>query len=327
MINTSQTRILQLFRWLRDETDTDHAMTTGEVLDRWAALGIHTDRRSVYKDIETLRAFGCDIVMRRGIQNSYYMVNQPFDLAEIKLLIDAVESCQIIPAVATRKLVQKLTQLATIHDRDNLKRPLITDKSYKTDNDRALRNADVLYNAINTKRKVVFSYWDYLPTKKKVLKHNGLRYIVSPYLLKWDGDRYYMVGYSETHDSTKHFRVDRIADLAIVPEKQSRRPVGFNPNRFATKVFGMYGGEERTVTLFCKNETMKNIIDKFGKNVRTEVIDSEHFKAIVNIEPSPPFFGWVFQFEGKIQIQEPEVVREKMNGMIEQYKSNNRRSE
>ena len=122
MSNASQTRILQLYQWLRDETDATHTLSTGQILDRWSDLGISTDRRSVYKDIDTLREFGCDIVMSRGAQNSYYMVNQPFDLAEIKLLIDAVESCQIIPATATRRLVQKLTQLATIHDRENLKR-------------------------------------------------------------------------------------------------------------------------------------------------------------------------------------------------------------
>ncbi len=319
MSNASQTRILQLYQWLRDETDATHTLSTGQILDRWSDLGISTDRRSVYKDIDTLREFGCDIVLSRGAQNSYYMVNQPFDLAEIKLLIDAVESCQIIPATATKRLVQKLTQLATIHDRENLKRPLITDKSYKTDNDKALRNADVLYSAMNSKQKVAFSYWDYLPTKRKVHKHNGLRYIVSPYLLKWDGDRYYMVGYSDGHGEIKHFRVDRMADLVMLKEKQQKRPSGFNPNKFATKVFGMYGGNEKTVTLLCENEVMKSVIDKFGKNVRTEVVDDEHFKVVVDVEPSPPFFGWVFQFEGKIQIIGPTDISKKLKEMLNHF--------
>ena len=312
MSNASQTRILQLYQWLRDETDPEHTLTTTEILDRWSDQGISTDRRSVYKDIDTLREFGCDIVLSRGAKNSYYMVNQPFDLAEIKLLIDAVESCQIIPALATKKLVQKLTQLATVHDRENLKRPLITDKSYKTDNDKALRNADILYSAMNCKQKVAFSYWDYLPNKKKIYKHNGLRYVVSPYLLKWDGDRYYMVGYSDGHGEIKHFRVDRMADLVMLKEKQKKKPTGFNPNKYATKVFGMYGGNEKTVTLLCENEEMKSVIDKFGKNVRTEIVDDDHFKVIVDVEPSPPFFGWVFQFEGKIQIITPSNIADKM---------------
>ena len=319
MSNASQTRILNLYQWLRDETDSEHALTTTEILNRWSNQRLSTDRRSVYKDIDTLREFGCDIVMNRGAQNSYYMVNQPFNLAEIKLLIDAVESCQIIPAATTKKLVKKLTQLAPIYNRENLNRPLITDKSYKTDNDKALRNADILYKALNCKQKVAFLYWDYLPNKMKVHKHNGLRYIVSPYLLKWDGDRYYMVGFSDGHGKIKHFRVDRMDDLVMLKEKQHKKPTGFNPNNFATKVFCMYGGNEKTVTLLCENEIMKSVIDKFGKNVRTEVADAEHFKVIANVEPSPPFFGWVFQFEGKVQIVGPDDVITKMREMVNHF--------
>lgn len=321
MNNASQMRILLLYKWLMEETDSEHPITSKTILERWEKLGVATDRRSVYKDIETLQDCGCDIVSVRGAYNCYYIEEKEFSLAELKILIDAIEACQTLPPADTKRLVDKLSLLAVPWEREELKRPVFLDKAYKNTSHMVLLTTDTLYEAIRQKKKISFNYLDYSVDKRKIYKHNRRQYTFSPYFLKWDRDKYYVVGYSDDHDNISHFRVDRLANVEILGEKAQKKPKGFNPSKYATQVFGMYSSELRTITLRCENDRMRDVVDKFGKSVPIKIVDKDHFDVMVEAEASPPFFGWVFQFGGRIKIISPEEVINHMEAMMDDYRN------
>jgi len=316
MHNSSQKRILLLYKWLLEETDADHPIASTDVLQRWEEAGVPTDRRSVYKDVETLVSCGVPIEMSRTITNNYYLADREFTLGELKILIDAVESCQIIPNSASRRLVRKLSSYAIAEERDELRRPVYVDKVYKTGNTNIFDITDVLHTAIREKKKVKFNYTDYAVNRSKIYRHDQAVYTLSPYFLKWNSDRYYVIGWSDEHENVSHFRIDRIGNLYMTDEKAEKKPSGLDPEKYGSKVFGMYGAEPEMVTLRCFNARMRDIVDKFGMRVPVEMVDDEHFDVLVEVEPSPPFFGWIFQFGGEIRIVGPKQVRDHMQKML-----------
>lgn len=309
-----------LSKWLQEDSDSEHPLGCCEILERWEKIGISTDRRSVYKDIETLKAMGFDIQCERKSQNYYHIADKKFELAELKLLVDAVEASQIIPQKETDALVKKIVSFTTLENREELSRPVIVDKVFKNTNPEAMVNTDLLYQAIRKRKKISFQYYDYTPKKKKCLKHDGMVYGLSPYFLKWNSDKYYVVGYSDDHNNISHFRVDRMTGIRILNCSARRKPEGFNPQKYATKVFGMYSADLKEVILRCSNERIKDVVDKFGKNVKIQNIDAENFEITVEVEPSPPFFGWVFQFGGSIRVDSPEEVKQEMASMMDAFK-------
>lgn len=319
MNNASQNRILFLYKWLNEETDCDHPLTSKEILERWDQLGFSTDRRSVYKDIETLQNFGIKVVSCRGTCNSYFLEEKHFSLAELKIIVDALESCQILPASETKRLVEKLSFFAAPWEQEELLRPIIVDKAYKNTNHQVFITTDTLFEAIRKKKKVTFNYTDYSVDKRKIYKHDKYLYTFSPYYLKWDRDRYYVVGYSDDHKNISHFRVDRIANITLLEDAAQKKPKGFSPTKYATKVFGMYTSNPCVVTLRCTNERMRDVIDKFGKNIPITMIDDNHFETLVEVEPSPPFYGWLFQFGGEILITAPEIVMANMKEIAKKF--------
>ena len=319
MNNASQNRILFLYKWLNEETDCDHPLTSKEILERWDQLGFSTDRRSVYKDIETLQSFGIKIVSCRGTYNSYFLEEKQFSLAELKIIIDALESCQILPAPETKRLVEKLSFFAAPWEQDELLRPIIVDKAYKNTNHQVFITTDTLFEAIRNKKKVAFNYTDYSVDKRKVYKHDKYLYIFSPYYLKWDRDRYYVVGYSDDHKNISHFRVDRIANITLLEDSAQKKPKGFSPAKYATRVFGMYSSEPCLVTLQCVNERMRDVIDKFGKTIPVKIIEDSRFETVIEVELSPPFYAWVFQFGGDIIIKSPSKAVKTFEDMVNKF--------
>ena len=173
---------------------------------------------------------------------------------------------------------------------------------------------DTLQTAIQESKQISFQYYEHLPTKEKVLKHEGYRYQFSPYSLIWNRDFYYMVGWSEKHNKIAQFRVDRITGIELLALPGRQTP-GFDPTSYVQKVFGMYPDNLQTVTLLCRNHLMRSVIDRFGETVQTKVVDDDHFLATVEVAPSPPFFAWVFTFAGEIRIVSPKNVLEEMREM------------
>ena len=314
MKHESQIRILHLLHYLCQHTDEEHPASVAEILSFWREQGIVTDRRSVYGDIALLMEQGVDIVHVKGNRNSYFLGSRMFELPEVKLLVDAVESSHLITEKKSAALIEKLGHLTSRYNAALLNRPVYMEGTAKPDNEAVYYAIDAIQTAIHEQRAISFQYFEYTPKKEKVLKHKGYRYGFSPYALIWNRDFYYAVGWSEKHRKLAQFRVDRMTAIQESDAPYIADP-SFDPASYLREVFGMYHDAPRRVTLLCENRTMRSVIDHFGEDVATEVVDAKHFRATVDVAPTPPFFSWVFTFGGAIRIEEPAEVLEKMRDM------------
>ncbi len=310
-MEAKKSRILSIKRFLEQQTDEDHPATISDILAYLAGNGIPAHRRTVMLDIAQLVDAGVDVVCSKSRQNQYFIGDRLLEMPEVKLLVDAAQASKFLNHKRSRSLIDKLLTLTSVHQTEGLKRGLYFDNQVKPKNENAYINADVLHTAITTNRRVHFMYVEYTPDKKKEYKHGRRVSEFCPWKFVWDNDKYYIIGYSKTHGKAAKFRVDRIAapkltDLPAVP-----MPEDFDLAAYVKSVFQMYDGPMLDVTLKCRNELMKSIIDRFGEDVETEIADAEHFKAMVSVSASKTFYGWVFASDGAIEIMKPaEAVQE-----------------
>lgn len=305
-------------KMLYEQTDEEHYLTIAQIIDELKTqYGISTSRGTVGDDIKALQTFGVEIEVEQSTQNRYYLIGRRFDLPELKLLIDAVESARFIPKEKSSVLVSKLSLLASPFAALRLVRNVDVENRIKADNEKIYYIMEALNDAINDKRKVSFQYYTYNRKKDRVAKHDGEVYLFSPYKMIWNGDYYYVVGYSEKHGSIGSFRVDRIVTTPqILSEEQHEPPKKFDLNVYLNSMFRMYNGERKQVELICDNDLMDAIIDKFGKNVDVSVYDDDSFKATVTTSVGNVFYSWIFGFAGRAYINNPEDVKAEYAKMV-----------
>lgn len=312
MNTESKLRPIYIARILLERTDEEHALTTNEIsdiLEREYHISAH--RTTIGEDIKVLAQAGLDVDTIKSTQNKFRILSRTFDLAELKLLIDAVESSKFITEKKSEILIGKLQRQASIHSLDALKRNLQACSRFKPNNEEVIYIADTVNAAINAGKKIAFRYYDYNIRKEKELRNGGREYVFSPYYLIWDGDCYYMVGYSEKHQNIGNFRVDRIdKQPTILDESAVPVPAGFSINDYISSSFRMYNSQRQRVELRCDNSTMDAILDRFGMDVETREIDAASFCAVADIAVSHVFYAWVFGFAGKVKITAPEEVRD-----------------
>ncbi len=307
---TTKSRVVFVLRYLYENTDDKHSISTNDLIAVLEANGFKANRKTVKDDVQMLIDADQDILIEKdGKSNSYHYGNRTFQLPELKMLVDAVSSSRFISAEKSEALIQKLGSLASRYEAKELTAKIFTAERIKGDNEKIFLITDIIGRAIDQKKKISFNYFDYLPTKEKVLRHDGEVYITSPYALIWSEDRYYLIGYTEKRKELTPFRVDRMTIPTILDEDAVEN-TSFNLADFKNKVVQMYSGSEETVLLRCKNETMRSVIDRFGESIQVEVIDNDHFSAEIQVQVSHTFFGWVFTFGGDIEILSPENVRE-----------------
>ena len=314
MKNESQQALLLLRQYLYQQTDEQHPASVTDILAFWQQHGIQAGRKSVYTDIELLQNAGMDFVWVKRSQNRYFVGQRLFELPELKLLVDAVESSRFITEKKSTALIKKLGHLTSTAQAEQLNRRIYMGGTPKPENEGIYYNVDTIHNAVQKKQQITFRYFEYTPKKEKILKHDGYKYRFSPYAMIWNRDCYYAVGWSEKHGKIAQFRVDRMTAVEPLEQTAVQTP-DFDPAEYVRKVFGMYPDNLCTVELLCDNEVMRSVIDRFGENVQTETVDEQHFRATVEVAPSPPFFSWVFTFSGKIRIVSPAAVLEEMRDM------------
>ena len=318
MDKKSKLRPLYIARILYDMTDEDHYLSTPEIISILKEkYGIEGYRTTITSDIEALIDFGMEIEVVKSSATQYHLISREFDLPEIKLLIDAVESSKFITEKKSKELVSKLGKLASQKQADELKRNLVPEGRIKPDNEYIYYIVDAINEAINAKKKISFQYFEYNVRKQQKPRHNGEVYVFSPYHLVWNGDYYYMIGYSDKHNGIGSFRVDRISKQPkILPNEAVAIPDDFNLSEYINTSFRMYNSEHQEVELICDNSVMDAIIDRFGDDVQTFANDMTSFRAVVIIAVSHVFFSWVFGFGGRVKIKSPEGVRNQYADMI-----------
>lgn len=313
-------KILYLLKIFLENTDEEHGMTLKELEEALAVMGVKAERKTLYDDIETLRLFGVDIEKRKGIAVTYHVVSRDFELPELKLLIDAVQSSKFISEKKSRELIDKLSSLMSRFDATKLQRQVYVANRVKSDNETIYYGVDEIHEAINENKKISFLYFEWNEKKEKVLRHEGKRYIVSPHALTWDDENYYMIGYDSDEEKIKHYRVDKMQKIALIDEKRDGDELfcGFDMALYSKKTFGMFGGIEESVTLRCKNRLAGVVIDRFGEDVTFLKSGNEHFEVHVKVHVSPLFFGWVLNFGDGIEIVSPNSVREKYSSLLKE---------
>lgn len=319
MDNEAKLRPLCLAKILYEKTDEEHFLTTAQLMRILEEQhGIKSHRQTIKGDIELLRQFGMEIEEVKSTQNRYNLYGRRFDVAELKLLIDAVESSKFITAKKSKELVEKLSVLAGEYASTKLKRNVSCEGRVKSGNERIYLIVDAVNEAINSNKKISFEYFQYDALKQHKLKRNGEPYTITPLHLVWNGDYYYMVGVYDYKQRIGNFRMDRIAKRPnILDEDGTPPPEGFDINEYINTTFRMFNSDRAEVELICDNDVMDSIIDRFGEDVATYVNDTTSFRAVVDIAVSNVFYSWVFGFGGKVKIKAPESVRAKYAHMVQ----------
>lgn len=318
MENGNKLRLLYIYQYLLRHSDAEHPVSTPELLKYLKdEYNMDVHRTTLPGDIAMMDEAGIHFEIIKSRQNKYYYDDWPFDVPELKLLIDAVSSSKFITEKKSKELIKKLVSLTSDYNAEKLRRHITVEGRIKSENEKVFYILDHINEAIDKNCKVSFQYVDYNNRKYKELRHDGEYYVVSPYALVWDGDYYYMIGYCDNREHMRHFRLDRIYRIPNVLEdrKAVPEPKGFKLAEYMKKMFRMYGGDETiNVELQCETFIMNAIVDHFGAKVLTEEIDDSHFKATVTVSPSPTFYRWVFGWNGAMKILGPKNV-------IEEYKA------
>lgn len=318
MKNDAKMRLLYLYKILTEETDMNRTLTTSDLAKRLKSLGIEPHRQTLAGDLAVLKDFGLDIKIEKSSPNRYCYLGRDFDIAELKLLIDAVLSSKVITQSKSKQLVEKISKLAGPVDGENLKRHISVEQRQKYDNERIFIIIDAINEAINRGSKIKFQYFKYNTKKKRILKNEGKYYIFSPHHLIWNGEFYYTVGVCDETEGVRVFRVDRIYKRPEEIENEKARPLpeDFDLSNYLSSSFRMYGGVFKEVELLCSNDVIDSIFDKFSRDIEISAQDSLHFKTKVTASIGAGFYGWIFGFKGKVKILGPSEVKEEYRELL-----------
>lgn len=302
--------MLLILDYLQKHTDETHDATTPQLIDYLAANGIKAERKSIYSDIQTLVDFGYDIVRGPGPHDGYQLLSRDFELAEVKLLVDLVQSSKFITTRKSRELISKLQHFVSENDARKLQRQVVVTDRNKTLNENIYYSVDVIYSAIANNRQIHFQYFDWDVHKQMIPRKDGAIYEVSPWLLTWDDENYYLVAYDSAAACMKHYRVDKMLHIELSESPRAGRDLfeQIDVASYSKKTFGMFAGEEETIQLLCDNSLIGVIVDRFGSDVALRPYDDTHALARMNIAVSPQFFGWLAGLSGRVTIYAPQSL-------------------
>ncbi len=319
--NPQKIKLLKLYELLKLHTDEEKPLSTNQLCAMLAAEGITCDRRTLSVDIDVLNANGFEVLKRRTrYANLYYVVDRQFDMAEIKILIDAIQAASFITPSKTKSLINKVANLAGSHKAAVLKGNLVTFNTRKHTNESIYYTVDSLERALQKKKKAAFQYFDLDENGNRILRKNGDRYIVNPVGLVYHEDNYYLVTYHETHETTVNYRVDRMADVQIEDDPVAKQTMKLSRKlgSYTERVFKMFNGPEATVELQFDRKLIDAVHDKFGERVEITACEDNLCRTKVNVIVSPVFFGWCFQFGEGMKILSPETVAADMKAHVQQ---------
>lgn len=313
-------RVFHLLKLLVEQSSAENPFSVDDMIRYLDSVSISADRKTIYDDIALFREFGYDIIGIKGKSYTYYLGSRTFELAELKLLADAVACSKFISESKSRRLIQKIGTLASKEEAKQLEREVIVANRVKSTNERVFYNVDMLHRAIVENRRVSFLYFDYGIDKHKSYRHDGTRYIVSPYALTWETENYYLLCDYSGHEGINAFRVDKMEDIMQESEERSAPPADFDLARYSRQVFSMFGGSVEYVEILCHNNILTAVFDKFGKDVNLLPFDDDHFKITSDIAVSRTFFGWLMQFGSMAKITYPKRVADKFLAHLEEIR-------
>ena len=306
-------KIFVLNRIFEEHTDPDHGLRMNEILTFLKNQGIDAERKSVLDDIATLQELKVDVGLEDG-GRKFRLYSRTFDLFEIKLLVDSIQTSKFLPQEMTEKLVNKLMQLCSRYERHTLRRQVVVATRTKNLNTRIHYSMDAIHEAIANDTQISFKYFNYDINKKRVFRKKGAAYRLSPFAMIYTDDNYYLLAFDPEVKEIRPFRVDRMDGVNVLKAKRvgSDEFAKIDMSRYTNYTFSMFGGEVESVTLRFQNRLMNAVIDRFGADVVTRKVDGYHFEITVPVAVSDQFYGWVFGLGKKVRIGAPESVKEGM---------------
>ena len=328
-------KLLQILRMLMERTDENHGLTVAQIIEELEDMGIPAERKSVYDDLEVLGQFlesmGYEVCRVKTNTVSYYIGERPFQLAELKLLVDSVQSSKFITAKKSNELISKVEKLASVYEGRELQRQVYVSNRVKTPNETIYYSVDSIHKAISEDKKITFAYQEWVlgSGKDKICKRkkrDGKRYSVSPFSLTWDDENYYLVAFDSEAQAIRHYRVDKMEKVELSDQKRDGKDTfkKFDMAVYSKSVFGMFGGELTEVRLRFSRDMIGVVADRFGKDIFVREESEESFVVDLKVALSPQFFGWVFGLSGKVQILSPdyavEMYKQELIKVLDVYK-------
>ncbi len=312
-------KLLYIIKILSEDSDESHVISTKALIEKLALYGVSAERKSIYDDIARLQDFGYDILQtdnRNG--GGYYMASRQFELAELKFLVDAVQSTRFITQKKSAELIKKLECLTSKHDAKKLQRQVYVAGRVKTDNESIYYTIDALHRAIQENKQIAFSYMEWNSRKELVPRKNGKDYVVSPWTLICKDENYYLAAFDEEAQLMKHYRVDKMAHISVLEKDRAgaKQYEKWNPAEYVNKTFGMYGGTTEDVALVFPEHLIGVVLDRFGKDIPVRR-ENDKIRARVKVVVSPPFFGWLASVGKEIRIVSPQWVRTDYKNWLE----------
>ena len=298
-----------------EKTDEEHYITMPEIMEELATYDVTADRKSIYTDLRDLSVLGVEVEGEPVVNRyHYHVVNRAFELPELRLLVDAIQSSRFITEKKTNALIKKLEMPVSKYDAQKLQRQVYVSGRIKTMNESIYYTVDTIHNAISENKKIKFQYYQWNVKKEMELRHNGAWYHISPWGLSWDDENYYLVGYDSDAEKIKHYRVDKMLHIKLSNESREGKDYfkKLDMADYAKKSFGMFGGKEQTVKLLVKNSLAGVIVDRFGKDVMMFPADEDHFTVNVGLHVSRQFLGWIISLGEDIKIAGSDEVVEQM---------------
>lgn len=319
-------KLYRLAQIMLENTDDEHYITMPEIMEELGKYEVTADRKTIYADLRDLSVLGIEVEGEPiGNRYHYRVVNRPFELPELKLLVDSIQSSKFITEKKTNTLIKKLEKLVSKYDAQRLQRQVYVSGRIKTMNESIYYTVDAIHNAISENKKIKFQYFQWNVKKEMELRHGGAWYHISPWGLSWDDENYYMIGYDAEAQMIKHYRVDKMLHIRMSGESREGKEhfKKLDMADYAKKSFGMFRGKETSVKMLVNNSLAGVIIDRFGKDVMMIPEDEDHFRVNVDVHVSKQFLGWVFSLGEAVKIIGPDEVVEQMRGearrLMEQY--------
>lgn len=321
-------KILYIMQMLMESTDEEHALSTNEIIKRLEASGIAAERKSVYDDIEHLKLYGLDILSRRSEPKGYYIASRDFELPELKLLVDSVQASKFITEKKSRELIKKIEKLAGKYEANELQRQVVVSNRIKTMNESIYYNVDKIHDAISMNVKIKYKYCEWTLEKKLKPKKDGSYYNVSPFILTWDDENYYLIGYDEDSKQIRHYRVDKMLNIELTQETRTDfdKFKDFDIAAFSKKTFGMFAGKESELVILFENKFIGVVMDRFGKDIIINKYNENSFTATIKVNVSSQFYGWISALGKGVKIISPASEAENytlyLRNIINQYDKN-----
>ena len=324
-------RILKLRQILKRKTDEKHKLTGPALIQKITEAGYHTSDETLRKDLKALAQNGFPYVSTIGGKDpGYFSECEPFSQPELKLLLDSVQAARFVTEKKTKELTEKLMSLASEYQEQDLKKSEIIFNTRKHTNNQIYYIIDACDNALRNRTRLSFRYYDLDFRCKPCYRYKNKPITVEPFALICFEDNYYLHAFradiEDEKEAMRTYRLDRMTKIELLSTPVTPRALARfgKAAEYTRSVFKMYGGEETEVTLRFPRELCGSVYDKFGEKTKITALSDDLGELTETIQISGTFFGWVDQFEGKMEIVSPAPLREKykshLQNLLEKYR-------